>query len=122
MNASYEFGIYISCFYEGRDSVKAKFSEHRRGAHPKKLSAMIFGFGERSIIKQGVTISTGAVIGMGSVVTKDVAPYSIVVISSAKEIRKRFDELTIAQLLNSEWWCLQENELKKYAQYFMEPA
>jgi acetyltransferase-like isoleucine patch superfamily enzyme len=54
------------------------------------------------LIKQGVTIGTGAVIGMGSVVTKDVEPYSIVAGVPAREIRKRFDEQIIERLLASE--------------------
>ncbi len=41
-----------------------------------------------SIIMPGVTIGEGAVIGAGSVVTKDVAPYTIVAGNPAKVIRE----------------------------------
>ena len=43
-------------------------------------------------------------IAAGAVVTKDVAPYSIVAGVPAKEIRKRFSEEDIEALLKLEWW------------------
>ena len=42
-----------------------------------------------SIILPGVTIGEGAVVGAGSVVTKDVEPWSVVVGNPAKFIKKR---------------------------------
>lgn len=45
--------------------------------------------GARVMILPGVHIGDGAVIGAGSVVTKDVAPYSIVAGNPAKLIRMR---------------------------------
>lgn len=46
--------------------------------------------GANAIILKGVTISKGAVVAAGSVVTKDVPPYSIVGGVPAKVISKRF--------------------------------
>ncbi len=45
--------------------------------------------GAYSIILPGVTIGTGAVVAAGSVVTKDVAPYTIVAGVPAKKISER---------------------------------
>lgn len=60
--------------------------------------------GHAAIVMPGVRIGTGAVIGSGAVVTKDVAPYEIVVGVAAQPIRKRFDDATIARLLDIAWW------------------
>ena len=51
-----------------------------------------------------MNIGNGAIIGAGAVVTKDVAPYSIVVGVPAKLIRKRFDDETIKRLEDIRWW------------------
>ena len=58
---------------------------------------------------------------MGSVVTKDVGPYEIWAGNPAKLIRKRFDEDIIKHLLESEWWELDEESLKKYGDSLNEP-
>ena len=108
-------------FYEGKDSVKAKFSTHTREDVRKTVIGHDVWIGHSVIIKQGVTIGTGAVIGMGSIVTKDIAPYSIVVGVPAKEIRKRFSDEMIQKLLESKWWEFSDEKLHKYAAYFTEP-
>ncbi len=105
-------------FYEGRDSIKAKFSEHQRRPHPRTIIGHDVWIGQRALIKAGVTIGNGAVIGMGSVVTKDVEPYSIVAGNPARCIRKRFDEETIAALLDLQWWLWPEDKLRREAQFF----
>jgi virginiamycin A acetyltransferase len=61
----------------------------------------------------GVEIGDGAVIGAGSVVTKNVEPYSIVVGNPAKEIKKRFDFNTIQKLLEIEWWNWEIEKIKQ---------
>ena len=108
-------------FYEGRDSVKKKFSIYKREPNKRTLIEHDVWIGESSIIKQGVRIGTGAVIGMGSIVTKDVEPYSIVAGSPAKEIKKRFNEKIISELLETKWWEFSDYELNKYAIFMQDP-
>ncbi len=60
------------------------------------------GFG--ATIMPGVSIGDGSIIATKSVVTKDVEPYSIVGGNPAKEIRKRFQEEEISELLQLQWW------------------
>lgn len=67
--------------------------------------------GNGAKIKAGVHISTGSVIGMGSVVTKDVGPYEIWAGNPAKLIRKRFSDEMIEKLLQSNWWTYPESSL-----------
>lgn len=57
-----------------------------------------------AMIKNGITIGHGAIIGAGSFVDKDVPPYAIVVGTPAKILRFRFEEKIIVQLLESQWW------------------
>jgi phosphonate metabolism protein (transferase hexapeptide repeat family) len=52
----------------------------------------------------GVIIGNGAAIGAGTIVTKNVAPYSIVVVNQGKPLRKRFSEKDIAGLEALAWW------------------
>lgn len=50
--------------------------------------------GYRALVLPGVTIGEGAVVAAGAVVTRDVAPYTIVGGNPAKEIGTRSRELT----------------------------
>lgn len=69
----------------------------------------------------GVHIADGAVIGAGSVVTKDVGPYEIWAGNPARFIRKRFDDETIARLLASKWWDWEDEKLIKMGDYVTDP-
>ncbi|MEX9251083.1 CatB-related O-acetyltransferase [Pseudenterobacter timonensis] len=57
--------------------------------------------GAHSCIKAGVNIGDGAIIGMGSVVVRDVPPFAIVAGNPAKFIRMRFNEHQISQHMNN---------------------
>lgn len=62
--------------------------------------------GARAVVIKGVTIGVGAVVGAGAVVTRDIAPYTIVTGVPAKPLRARFAPDVVARLLESEWWML----------------
>lgn len=108
-------------FYKGRDSVKAKFSEFEREPVKPTFIGHDVWIGRNSLIKQGVSIGTGAVIGMGSVVTKDVPPYAIFAGNPAKLIRYRFNNDIVQRLLESKWWELDEKILSQVASDIREP-
>lgn len=57
--------------------------------------------GERAIILSGVTIGQGAVVGAGSVVTKDIPPYSIY--AGGKIVKQRFAESIISELVKFDY-------------------
>lgn len=65
------------------------------------------------IIRQGVTIGDGAVVGAGSFVNKDVPPYAIVFGSPAKLYKYRFDQETINELDKSHYWEYEPKRAKK---------
>lgn len=60
--------------------------------------------GHNVTIMPGVKIGNGAIISTNSTVTKDVERYSIVGGNPAKEIKKRFSDEKIEELLALEWW------------------
>lgn len=60
--------------------------------------------GYEALMMPGVNIGDGAIIAAKSVVTKDIAPYSIVGGNPAKVIRKRFTDDVINSLLEISWW------------------
>lgn len=80
--------------------------------HPQTTIGHDVWIGAKSTIVSGVTIGHGAVIAAGSIVNKDVPPYTIVGGTPAKTIRLRFKENIIEELLKIEWWNLPEDIIK----------
>jgi virginiamycin A acetyltransferase len=74
--------------------------------------------GSNSIILSGVRIGRGAIIGAGSVVTKDVERYSVVAGNPSKVLRKRFSEETINILEKSEWWLWDAEKIREDKEFF----
>lgn len=60
--------------------------------------------GARAILLDGVSIGDGAVVGAGSVVTREVGPYSVVGGVPNRLIRRRFPDDQVAFLLRLQWW------------------
>ena len=81
-----------------------------RPGHPRrKFTRVSWAPGPRighgAIVLPGVTIGNGAIVGAGSVVTKDVAPYTIVVGNPARALRPRFEDASCAARLEAlAWW------------------
>lgn len=60
--------------------------------------------GTEAMVLPGITVGHGAVIGSRAVVTRNVAPYSIVAGNPAKEVRTRFPAEQVQMLLEMQWW------------------
>jgi acetyltransferase-like isoleucine patch superfamily enzyme len=104
-------------FSSRRDSVKKKFAKHDKGDTLRTVIGNDVWIGEKALIKAGVRVGDGAVVGMGSVVTKDVPPYAIVAGCPARMIKMRFDDEIIGKLLKIRWWEFEEERLHRYGKH-----
>jgi chloramphenicol O-acetyltransferase type B len=90
--------------FVGRDDHKynvvgCKIWNSGRGDSYKTIIGNDVWIGHGAIIIAGTTIHDGSIVAAGSVVTKDVKPYSIVGGNPAKLIKARFDEKSLSQHL-----------------------
>ncbi|MBN8218021.1 MAG: CatB-related O-acetyltransferase [Spirochaetes bacterium] len=69
--------------------------------------------GSQAIIRRGVTLGTGCVVGANAFVNRDVPPYAIVAGSPARVLRTRFSPEKIRILLDSQWWLLEPAEAER---------
>lgn len=82
--------------------MRQLYVEHSRKPLPVIGNDVWIGYG--AVIMNGVTVGDGAIVAAGTVVTKDVPPYSIVGGNPAKVIRYRFAEKHIEMLMKLKWW------------------
>ena len=95
--SSYPFAVF------GEDWAQAMEGK----AYPNKGDTVVGNdvwIGYDATIMPGVQIGDGAIIASKAVVSSDVAPYAIVGGNPAREIRKRFSDEQIDQLLELKWW------------------
>lgn len=69
--------------------------------------------GANTIILDGVSIGNGALIGAGSVVTKNIPPYAVAAGVPCKVLYYRFDELKQAELQRAQWWLNDYDVLRR---------
>lgn len=97
---------------------------HIKG-HPATKGDVIVGndvwIGFGVTILSGVTIGDGAAIAARSVVTSSVKPYEIVGGNPAKHIKFRFNEETIAKLLEIRWWDWDLDTIKANVDLLLQP-
>ena len=96
--------------YGFSDSDDAEFFAWRE-AHPVTIGHDVW-IGHNVTVLAGVTVGNGAAIGAGAIVTKDVAPYTVVAGVPAKSIKMRFDNATIIKLEAMQWWDWTRAELE----------
>lgn len=105
-------------FHEGSNVLSKNFQLFPYEHTPKTLIENDVWIGIGVIVKAGVTIHNGAVVGAGSVVTHDVPAYEIWAGNPAKKIRDRFDKDTMEKLKKTEWWSLPDTEIQKISRQF----
>ena len=72
-----------------RQAGKRGFSQNVFSEYAQTTIGNDVWIGSKCLIKGGVTIGDGCVIGAGAVVTKDISPYSVAAGVPAKVIKKR---------------------------------
>ncbi|MGM4890686.1 chloramphenicol acetyltransferase [Tardiphaga sp. 862_B3_N4_1] len=95
------FTYRASAYFPG-ESDDADFFAWRREHHCTIGHDVWLGHG--AIVLPGRNIGTGAVIAAGAIVTKDVAPYTIVAGNPARPVRRRFSEAVEDGLMDLAWW------------------
>lgn len=100
--------------YRSRDYWPDQENDEAFFAHRESRIAYIghdTWIGHAAIIKPEVTVGDGAIIASNAVVTRDVAPYSIVGGVPAKPIRQRFTATIADRLMALAWWDWSHDEI-----------
>lgn len=105
-------------FHDSKNIMHKNFSEHEFKLTNRTIIGNDVWIGNNCLIKSGLNISDGAIIGMGSVVTKNVGPYEIWAGNPAKLIKPRFEHDIISIMLDIKWWNWSLEELEKNAADF----
>lgn len=96
--SSYPFGVF--------DGTMKGPSLPRRV--PENFPDTVIGndvwLGQGARVLPGARIGSGVIIGAGAVVGGTVPDYSVVAGNPGRVVRRRFDETTVARLLQIAWW------------------
>jgi phosphonate metabolism protein (transferase hexapeptide repeat family) len=103
------FTYRASSYFPG-EADDADFFEWRR-AHRVVIGHDVW-IGHGAIVLPGRNLGDGAVIAAGSIVTKDVMPYTIVAGNPARPIRQRFPTQIAARMAMLEWWHWSHERLR----------
>ena len=108
-------------FCQGKNYLKKNFAQFKHESCKKTVIGNDVWIGLNCLIRDGITVADGAIIGMGSVVTKNVGPYEIWAGIPAIKIKTRFDAKTIEGLLALKWWEWPEDRVAQFADCFDDP-
>jgi phosphonate metabolism protein (transferase hexapeptide repeat family) len=102
---------YRSKSYQLGPEDDGEFFDWRR-AHNVTIGDDVW-IGHAAIILPGVRIGTGAAIGAGAVVSKDIPDFAVAAGVPARVIRYRFPEETRQRLLELAWWNWDREKLAR---------
>jgi len=77
--------------------------------------------GEGTRFLPGVSVGHGAVIGAGTVVTKNVPPYALFAGNPGAVRKSRFAERDVEFLLGLEWWNWPTEKIRRWAPFICSP-
>jgi virginiamycin A acetyltransferase len=110
----------ISTHYIGRNLLGRAIEEEITSKGPIVIGHDVW-IGAGVNVLSRVSIGTGAVIGAGAVVSRDVPPYAIAGGCPATPVRYRFPYHIIERLLGSEWWLWSREQIQERAELFTQP-
>ncbi|MEO0379953.1 MAG: chloramphenicol acetyltransferase [Pseudomonadota bacterium] len=108
--ASCHHFLYRSADYWDDAENDAAFFAHRLSRRATIGHDTWLGHG--AMIKPEVTVGDGAVVAAGAVVTRDVAPYTIVAGTPAKPLRARQPKAIAERLITLAWWDWDHDTLR----------
>lgn len=101
-----------SVFY--KSGITDKFAkEIEYDEEPRTYIGNDVWIGNGAVIMDGVKVGDGAIVASRAVVTKDVPPYAVVGGVPAKVLKYRFSKEMIDELLDWQWWNLNDEEIKE---------
>ncbi|MDB5591714.1 CatB-related O-acetyltransferase [Enterovirga sp.] len=103
---TFPFGAFAEA-WPGADALGTGYHETRGDV----VIGSDVWIGSGAMILSGVTIGDGAVIAARAVVARDVPAYGIVAGNPARLIRTRFDDETVAALVETAWWALPDRDV-----------
>lgn len=95
--------IYLKGLHPHKDVLKSK----------RSLIGNDVWLGRNVLITNGANIGNGVIAGAGSVITKDVPDYAVVVGAPARIIKYRYSPQQIEQLNKIKWWDWSDDEIRE---------
>lgn len=108
--ASQSHFLYRSSRYFEGEPDEAGFFDWRR-SHAVTIGHDVW-IGHGGVVLAGKHVGTGAVVAAGAIVTRDVAPYTVVGGNPARVIKRRFSEAIADRLLELAWWDWDHERLR----------
>ncbi len=108
--ASLHHFLYRSGDYWDNSEADLAFFEHRRSRRAN--IGHDTWIGHNAMIKPEVSVGDGAIVAAGAIVTKDVAPYTIVAGTPARVMRLRQPPDIAQRLMNLAWWNWSHDKLR----------
>ena len=103
------FTYRASTYFPGETDDEAVFAARRTQRVTIGHDVWI---GHGAIVLPGRNVGTGAVVAAGAIVTRDVAPYTIVAGNPARPIRERFPAAIVERMHRLVWWDWTHEQLQ----------
>jgi virginiamycin A acetyltransferase len=108
---------HLSTYFVSKEMLGGSWTADLSSKGPIRIGNDCW-IGTRSIILSGVIVGDGAVIGAGSVVTRDVPPYAIVAGAPARIVKFRFNQEMRMRLLAIRWWDWDTEKITRNRELF----